>query len=74
MHKAKNIEEFAELHKEELFLINLPTYSPMLNPQENVWKRLKDTCFQCKVRESIDKFKKFINRFSIAIQIKSTLL
>lgn len=36
VHKAKIIEEFAELHKEKLFLINLPTYSPMLNPQENV--------------------------------------
>ncbi|WP_243124562.1 hypothetical protein [Clostridium sp. AWRP] len=30
------MEEFAELHKEKLFLINLPTYSPMLNSQENV--------------------------------------
>ncbi|WP_051115657.1 IS630 family transposase [Clostridium pasteurianum] len=62
IHKAKNIEEFAQLHNEELFLINLPPYSPMLNPQENVWKWLKDTCFQCKARESIDKFKEFIEK------------
>lgn len=60
VHKAKIIEEFAELHKEYLFLINLPPYSPMLNPQENVWKWLKDTCFQCKARKSLDEFKEFI--------------
>ncbi|WP_076719172.1 transposase [Clostridium pasteurianum] len=55
IHKAKNIEEFAQLHNKELFLINLPTYSPMLNPQENVWECLKDTCFQCKARKTISR-------------------
>jgi len=28
--------------KENLVLINLPTYSPDLNPQENIWNRLKN--------------------------------
>ena len=34
----------------------------MLNPQENVWKWPKDSCFQCKAREPIEKFKEFIEK------------
>ena len=53
-HNCKKIQEFANAHKENLFLINTPTYSPELNPQENIWNRLKTCIFSTSARASIN--------------------
>lgn len=60
IHKSKLVETFAEEHKDELFLLNLPPYSPMLNPQENVWNILKSYFYQYKSRSSIQEIIDFI--------------
>ncbi len=60
IHTSKAVEEFIKEHEDELFLINLPPYSPMLNPQENVWNKLKSYFYQYKSRSSIDEIKDFI--------------
>ena len=39
--------------KENLVLINLPTYSPDLNPQENIWNRLKNCIFSSRARANV---------------------
>ena len=41
--------------KETLVLINLPTYSPNLNPQENIWNRLKNCIFSSRARANVEE-------------------
>lgn len=54
-HVSKTIQAFADEHKENLFLINTPRYSPELNPQENIWNRLKNCVFSTSAYSSIDE-------------------
>lgn len=60
IHTSKAVEEFINQHQDKLFILNLPPYSPMLNPQENVWNKLKSFFYEYKARPSIDKIKDFI--------------
>ncbi|CUU46554.1 IS630 family transposase [Clostridium beijerinckii] len=53
-HTSKEIQDFANAHSEELFLINTPRYSPKLNPQENIWNKLKSCIFSPSAFPSID--------------------
>ena len=41
-HKSKVVKEFVEENKERLELYFLPSYSPQLNPDEQVWNHLKN--------------------------------
>lgn len=67
IHTSKTVESFIEEHKEELFVLNLPPYSPMLNPQENVWNKLKSYFYQYKSRKSIQEIMDFVfNYFNYA--------
>lgn len=34
VHTSKAVEEFIKQHEEDLFILNLPPYSPMSNPQK----------------------------------------
>ena len=54
-HVSKVMQAFAETHRGELFLINTPRYSPKLNPQENIWNRLKNCIFSASAYASIDE-------------------
>ena len=54
-HTSKEIQDFADAHSEELFLINTPRYSPVLNPQENIWNKLKNCIFSLSAFTSIDE-------------------
>ncbi|MGL5346353.1 MAG: IS630 family transposase [Peptostreptococcaceae bacterium] len=53
-HNNAKIQEFWNNHKDRLVLINTPTYSPQLNPQENIWNYLKNKIFTIGARENID--------------------
>lgn len=52
-HTCPRMREYAVQHKENLVFINLPPYSPDLNPQENLWNLLKNSIFQSRARSSI---------------------
>ena len=54
-HVSKAMQAFAEAHRDELFLINTPRYSPKLNPQENIWNKLKNCVFSISAYPSIDE-------------------
>ncbi len=54
-HNNGKIQAFWAEHKDRLILINTPTYSPELNPQENIWNLLKNKIFRIGARESIDQ-------------------
>lgn len=53
-HNNKKIQSYWSKHTEQLVLINTARYSPQLNPQENIWKLLKDKIFSTKARADID--------------------
>ena len=63
IHTSKSVEEFIKTHEDSLFILNLPPYSPMLNPQENVWNKLKSYFYEYKSRSSIDEIKDFITDY-----------
>lgn len=52
IHKSKAVKAFEESNKKHLKLIYLPTYSPELNPQENVWNRYKACIHTSKSKRS----------------------
>ena len=63
IHTSKSVEEFIKTHEDSLFILNLPPYSLMLNPQENVWNKLKSYFYEYKSRSSIDEIKDFITDY-----------
>lgn len=63
IHTSKAVEEFINQHEDKLFILNLPPYSPMLNPQENVWNKLKSYIYEYKARSSVDEIINFISDY-----------
>lgn len=63
IHTAKIVQDFALLHEERLHLISQPPYSPQLNPQENMWKWLKDICFQSNAYKNEEELNARVNEF-----------
>jgi len=39
--EKKNVQKYYEENKDRLMVIQLPAYSPKLNPIEQVWKKIK---------------------------------
>ncbi|OOM11767.1 transposase [Clostridium saccharobutylicum] len=64
-HTSRLIQDFADAHSEELFLINTPRYSPVLNPQENIWNKLKNCIFSTSAFTSIDELFDSVNSIYI---------
>lgn len=54
-HTCPKMREYAKEHKDNLVIMNLPTYSPNLNPQENLWNLLKNSIFTTRARESVEE-------------------
>lgn len=55
IHTSKMIQEYIELNEKRLIAINLPKYSPDMNPQENLWNRLKAILFRPSARCCIEE-------------------
>lgn len=75
-HKSKTIKKFSDEHTNDLELIYLPPYSPELNPQENVWNKIKNCLFRLRARVCVDELfcnlSSFIDKFnSNSEQVKS---
>ena len=54
-HKSKEIREWLEKNPNTVEMINTPPYSPELNPQEHVWKALKQYLSKRKTHEHVFK-------------------
>ncbi|MED0708873.1 IS630 family transposase [Aneurinibacillus aneurinilyticus] len=66
-HKAEEMQPFFEANRERLFCIDLPPYSPTLNPVERMWKWLKEVVIanrfhptQASIVQAIDDFTHYI--------------
>lgn len=40
-HCSKEVKKFAQTHEQQIHLFSLPTYSPELNPAEQIWNEVK---------------------------------
>ncbi|NSB12629.1 transposase [Clostridium beijerinckii] len=58
-HNCSGMQQYLD-GKEKLVIINLPTYSPDLNPQENIWNRLKNCIFSSRARANIEELFNYI--------------
>jgi len=59
-HIAKSVDDFAEQNKNRLAVYRLPSYSPKLNPDEQVWKHLKHNKLKAHQIKSKKEFKPFL--------------
>lgn len=56
-HRAGLVKEYAEKHKKTFALYFLPSYSPELNPDENVWAYLKNKRLRAHTSTSVPELK-----------------
>lgn len=54
-HTSRFIRSFINLNSDNISTIQLPRYSPQMNPQENIWNWLKARLYKPSARKSIDE-------------------
>lgn len=54
-HTSKMMQSYLSLNSDDISTINLPRYSPTMNPQENLWNRLKTLLFRPSSRSCIEE-------------------
>lgn len=63
-HRSQEVRSFAKEHKDSLYLIFQPKYSPQLNPQENMWKWLKNYLASNRAYGTITELKEHVEKFA----------
>lgn len=63
-HKSSEIKAYAREHKGNLFLLFQPKYSPQLNPQENMWKWMKNFMATSLAYKTVDELSKKLEEFA----------
>lgn len=72
IHKSKEVQAFVESTNGKLELVYLPPYSPQLNPDEQVWKNIKERVSKMLPTDKFDlreKIKDALNRLANASHI-----
>ncbi|MBV7276869.1 transposase [Clostridium sp. PL3] len=68
IHNCDGMKSYLD-NKKNLVFINLPPYSPDLNPQENIWNRVKNCIFSNRARSCIDElFNDIVDIYNILNQ------
>lgn len=73
-HIAKVVKNFVSENKNKLAVYYLPTYSPDLNPDEKVWKYLKNVKLKAHQARNKKEFKPLIKAKMQSIQRKPQLI
>lgn len=63
IHRAKQLRKHILKYKNRLFLIYQPSYSPQLNPQENMWNWMKKYLANDKAFENIKALSERVSEF-----------
>ena len=69
-HIAKEVKDFVRNNKNKIAVYYLPTYSPDLNPDEKVWKYLKNVKLKAHQARNKKEFKPLIKSKMMSIQGK----
>jgi len=73
-HAAKIVEDFIKENKDKISIYYLPTYSPDLNPDEEVWKYLKNVKLKAHQARNKDEFKPLVLSKMHSIQKKPNVI
>ena len=73
-HTAKAVENFIEDNKNKIAVYYLPTYSPDLNPDEEVWKYLKNVKLKAHQARNKKEFTPLVRSKMKSIQRKPNLI
>lgn len=73
-HIAGEVKQFVKNNKKKIAVYYLPTYSPDLNPDEQVWKYLKNVKLKAHQARNKKEFKPLIKAKMQSIQRKPTLI
>lgn len=73
-HTAKAVENFIRENKNQIIVYYLPTYSPDLNPDEEVWKYLKNVKLKAHQARNKKEFKPLVLSKMHSIQKKPNLI
>ena len=68
-HHSKKVQAFLETQLGEIMMAFLYTYSPELNPDEQVWNHAKAEVSKCHIKSKLD-MKKLILSALLSIQQK----
>lgn len=74
VHTAKKVEKFVERHKKSFALYYLPSYSPELNPDENVWGYLKGNKLKAHQAQTTPELRKITFAGMKSIQMQPELV
>jgi len=73
-HDGKKVHDFIELNNNKIAVYYLPTYSPDLNPDEDVWKYLKNVKLKAHQARYKKEFKPLVLAKMHCIQKKPNLI
>lgn len=73
-HDSKKVHDFIELNNNKIAVYYLPTYSPDLNPDEDVWKYLKNVKLKAHQARNKKEFKPLVLSKMQSIQKKPYLI
>ena len=73
-HDSKKVHDFIELNNNKIAVYYLPTYSPDLNPDEDVWKYLKNVKLKAHQARNKKEFKPLVLSKMQSIQKKPHLI
>lgn len=73
-HIAKEVNDFVWQNKNKLAIYYLPTYSPDLNPDEKVWKYLKNVKLKAHQARNKKEFKPLVQAKMQSIQMRPQLI
>lgn len=73
-HTAKAVENFIEANKNKIAIYYLPTYSPDLNPDEEVWKYLKNVKLKAHQARNKKEFAPLVRSKMQSIQRKPEVI
>ena len=73
-HTAKAVHEFIKNNKSKIAVYYLPTYSPDLNPDEDVWRYLKNVKLKAHQARNKEEFKPLVLSKMQSIQRKPNVI
>lgn len=69
IHTSEEMKKFAIAHEKDLVLLQLPPYSPELNPQENMWNWLKSFISKASAAKNEQELKDSVGIFKAYVHV-----
>lgn len=67
IHKGPEVKQFLKKHEYDLFVLHQPSYSPELNPQEEMWHWMKDFIAKASAAKDVQELSNTVKQFKAYI-------